>query len=76
MPALGSPSHFLLQPELVERLIVVDISPVESTSSSNFPNYVAAMKAIDLPNGASLSSARKLASEKLSSVVQVMHPRS
>ncbi|XP_047635825.1 protein ABHD11 [Phacochoerus africanus] len=65
----------LQRPELVERLIAVDISPVESTSSSNFPNYIAAMKAIDLPNEASLSSARKLASEKLSSVIQSISVR-
>ncbi|XP_057605195.1 protein ABHD11 isoform X4 [Hippopotamus amphibius kiboko] len=60
----------LQRPELVERLIAVDISPVESTSSSNFPRYVAAMRAVDIPEEASLSSARKLADEKLSSVIQ------
>ncbi|XP_054946762.1 sn-1-specific diacylglycerol lipase ABHD11 isoform X3 [Physeter macrocephalus] len=60
----------LQRPELVERLIAVDISPVESSSSLNFPNYVAAMRAIDIPDEASLSSARKLADEKLSCVIQ------
>ncbi|XP_040116962.1 protein ABHD11 isoform X3 [Oryx dammah] len=58
------------RPELVERLIAVDISPVETTSSSNFPNYVAAMRAVDMANEASLSSARKLADERLRSVIQ------
>ena len=57
----------------MERLIAVDISPVETTSSSNFPNYVAAMRAVDMANEASLSSARKLADERLRSVIQVMH---
>nr|XP_031288591.1 protein ABHD11 isoform X3 [Camelus dromedarius] len=58
------------KPELVDRLIVVDISPLESTSSSNFPNYIAALRAMDIPDEASLSRARKLANEKLSSVIQ------
>ncbi|XP_044791608.1 protein ABHD11 isoform X2 [Bubalus bubalis] len=58
------------RPELVERLIAVDISPVETTSSSNFPNYIAAMRAVDMANEASLSGARKLADERLRSVIQ------
>ncbi|XP_061257879.1 protein ABHD11 isoform X2 [Bos javanicus] len=58
------------RPELVERLIAVDISQVETTSSSNFPNYVAAMRAVDMANEASLSGARKLADERLRSVIQ------
>ncbi|KAF4015820.1 hypothetical protein G4228_007020, partial [Cervus hanglu yarkandensis] len=60
----------LQRPELVERLIAVDISPVETTSSSNFPNYVTAMRAVDMANEASLSGARKLADERLRSVIQ------
>lgn len=55
-------------------MIAVDISPVESPSSLNFPNYVAAMRAVDIPDEASLSSARKLVDEKLSCVIQVIHP--
>lgn len=51
----------------------MDISPVETTSSSNFPNYVTAMRAVDMTNEASLSGARKLADERLRSVIQVMH---
>ncbi|XP_070219198.1 sn-1-specific diacylglycerol lipase ABHD11 isoform X1 [Bos mutus] len=58
------------RPELVERLIAVDISQVETTSSSNFPNYIAAMRAVDMANEASLSGARKLADERLRSVIQ------
>ncbi|XP_029075218.1 protein ABHD11 isoform X2 [Monodon monoceros] len=63
------------RPELVERLIAVDISPVESPSSLNFPNYVAAMRAIDIPDESSLSSARKLVDEKLSCVIQSISMR-
>lgn len=69
-PKSGSPT----QPELVERLIAVDISPVETTSSSDFPSYMAAMRAVDIPDEVSRSSARKLADEQLSTVIQVTHP--
>ncbi|XP_065780892.1 sn-1-specific diacylglycerol lipase ABHD11 isoform X2 [Muntiacus reevesi] len=58
------------RPELVERLIAVDISPVETTSSSNFPSYITAMRAVDMANEVSLSGARKLADERLRSVIQ------
>ncbi|XP_059753499.1 protein ABHD11 isoform X1 [Balaenoptera ricei] len=65
----------LQRPELVERLIAVDISPVESPSSLNFPNYIAAIRAIDIPDEASLSSARKRVDEKLSCVIQSISMR-
>ncbi|XP_008016525.2 sn-1-specific diacylglycerol lipase ABHD11 isoform X1 [Chlorocebus sabaeus] len=64
----------LQRPELVERLIAVDISPVEGTGSSHFPAYVAAMRTVNIPDGLPRSRARKLADEQLSSVVQVIHP--
>lgn len=73
-PKAGPQSSSLPQPELVERLIAVDISPVETTSSSDFPTYMAAMRAISIPDKVSRSCARKLADEQLSPVVQVMHP--
>ncbi|XP_045245626.1 sn-1-specific diacylglycerol lipase ABHD11 isoform X2 [Macaca fascicularis] len=60
----------LQRPELVERLIAVDISPVEGTGSSHFPAYVAAMRTVNIPDGLPRSHARKLADEQLSSVVQ------
>ncbi|XP_058424965.1 protein ABHD11 isoform X6 [Diceros bicornis minor] len=63
------------RPELVERLIAVDISPVETTSSSDFPTYMAAMRAIDIPDEVSRSCARKLADEQLSTVIQDMAVR-
>ncbi len=40
----------LQQPELVDRLIVVDIAPVDYVRDS-FPTYVAAMRAVDLAAG-------------------------
>ncbi|KAL2766130.1 protein ABHD11 isoform 2 [Daubentonia madagascariensis] len=71
--SMGGKTAMLLalqRPELVERLIAIDISPVETTSSSNFEAYVAAMRAIDIPDEVPRSRARKLADEQLSSVVQ------
>ncbi|XP_076997062.1 sn-1-specific diacylglycerol lipase ABHD11 [Tamandua tetradactyla] len=71
--SMGGKTAMLLalqRPELVERLIAVDISPVETTSVSDFPTYVAAMRAIDIPAEVPRSCARKLADEQLSPVVK------
>ena len=38
----------LRHPELVERLCVVDVSPVDYESASEFTGYIAAMQALDL----------------------------
>ncbi|XP_063502479.1 sn-1-specific diacylglycerol lipase ABHD11 isoform X5 [Symphalangus syndactylus] len=73
--SMGGKTAMLLalqRPELVERLIAVDISPVESTGVSHFATYVAAMRAINIPDELPRSHARKLADEQLSSVVQDM----
>ncbi|XP_066238483.1 sn-1-specific diacylglycerol lipase ABHD11 isoform X1 [Saccopteryx leptura] len=68
-------SSSLPQPELVERLVAVDISPVETTSVSNFPAYMAAMRAINIPDEVPRSCARKLADKQLSSLIQDMAVR-
>ncbi|KAM6155851.1 sn-1-specific diacylglycerol lipase ABHD11 [Rhynchocyon petersi] len=71
--SMGGKTAMLLalqRPDLVERLIAVDISPVETTSVSDFPSYMAAMRAVDIPSGVPRSQARKLADEQLSRVVQ------
>ncbi|XP_012791009.1 protein ABHD11 [Sorex araneus] len=71
--SMGGKTAMLLalqRPELVDRLISVDISPAETTAVSDFPAYMAAMKAIRIPDGLPRSSARKLADEQLSSVIQ------
>ncbi|XP_047570394.1 protein ABHD11 isoform X1 [Lutra lutra] len=76
--SMGGKTAMLLalqRPELVERLIAVDISPVETTPSSNFPSYMAAMRAVDIPDGVPRSSARKLADEQLSTVIQDLAER-
>lgn len=57
---------FSLQPELVERLIVVDISPVSLPGSLDyFRGILTEMQGVSLPATASLSEGRKQAREKL-----------
>ncbi|XP_066238484.1 sn-1-specific diacylglycerol lipase ABHD11 isoform X2 [Saccopteryx leptura] len=76
--SMGGKTAMLLalqRPELVERLVAVDISPVETTSVSNFPAYMAAMRAINIPDEVPRSCARKLADKQLSSLIQDMAVR-
>ncbi|XP_035415019.1 protein ABHD11 [Cygnus atratus] len=63
----------LRRPDLVERLISVDISPVSTTLVSEFSAYISAMKSVSIPAGLSRSAARQLADSQLSPVVQ--HPQ-
>ncbi|XP_019477483.2 protein ABHD11 [Meleagris gallopavo] len=60
----------LQRPDLVERLISVDISPTSTTLISEFPAYISAMKSVNIPAGLTRSAARQLADSQLSSVVQ------
>ncbi|KAM4820614.1 sn-1-specific diacylglycerol lipase ABHD11 [Thomomys bottae] len=60
----------LQRPDLVERLMAVDISPTATTSVSHFADYVAAMKAIAIPQKVSRSHARKLVDEQLRPMVE------
>lgn len=62
------------QPDLVERLISVDISPISTTPVSEFSAYVSAMKSVKIPDGLSRSAARQLADDQLRPVVQVGNP--
>uniref|UniRef100_U3J2B0 Abhydrolase domain containing 11 n=1 Tax=Anas platyrhynchos platyrhynchos TaxID=8840 RepID=U3J2B0_ANAPP len=61
------------EPDLVERLISVDISPVSTTLVSEFSAYISAMKSVNIPAGLSRSAARQLADSQLSPAVQ--HPQ-
>lgn len=62
------------QPDLVERLISVDISPVTTAPVSEFSAYISAMKSVKIPDGLSRSAARQLADNQLQPVVQVGNP--
>ncbi|KAM9370546.1 sn-1-specific diacylglycerol lipase ABHD11 isoform 2-T2 [Phaethornis superciliosus] len=63
----------LRQPDLVERLISVDISPAITTPVSEFSAYISAMKSVKIPDGLSRSAARQVADDQLKPVVQ--HPQ-
>lgn len=57
---------FSLQPELVDRLIVVDISPVSTPGSLGYMRSILKeMQGISLPASLSLSEGRRQAREKL-----------
>lgn len=61
----------LLYPQLVERLIVADISPVSpiGTSRTDIPLFLRAMKSIELANNLTIHQGRKVADERLSEII-------
>lgn len=64
--------YFALQhPHLVERLIVVDISPVSplGTSRTDIPLFLKAMKSIQIPNKFTIHQGRKVADERLLEII-------
>ena len=66
-------SDSVSQPDVVERLVVVDISPVGTTPGSHIGAFIAAMKAVEIPEKVPHSQARKLADKQLSSGVKGPH---
>lgn len=66
-------SDSVSQPDVVERLVAVDISPVGTTPGSYLGHFIAAMKAVEIPEKVPHSQARKLADKQLSSIVKVIH---
>ncbi|CAO2629911.1 Protein ABHD11 [Lemmus lemmus] len=73
LPNMGGKTAMLLalqRPDVVERLVAVDISPVGTTPGSYLGSYIAAMKAADIPEKVPHSQARKLVDEQLSSTVK------
>ncbi|XP_047098779.1 protein ABHD11-like isoform X1 [Schistocerca piceifrons] len=62
----------LTHPELVEKLVVVDVSPRRvSPSFTTVKKYLEAMQQIEFGKSMSLSAARKLIEQKLSPIVKV-----
>ncbi|XP_050181949.1 protein ABHD11 isoform X1 [Myiozetetes cayanensis] len=61
----------LQRPDLVERLIAVDIGPGSTAPVSEFSGYISAMKAVKVPAGLSRSAARQLADDQLQPVVKL-----
>ncbi|XP_048413472.1 protein ABHD11 [Stegostoma tigrinum] len=60
----------LLKPELVEKLIVVDVTPRQTTSHTPFLKYIAAMRAITVVNDLPRSAARKQAEQQLQPYIE------
>ncbi|KAL4608415.1 protein ABHD11 isoform X1 [Arapaima gigas] len=60
----------LLQPDLVERLVVVDISPVQTTTRTNFHAYIQAMRGVKIASDIPRSTARRLAEDQLRDLVK------
>ncbi|XP_053662846.1 protein ABHD11-like [Anopheles marshallii] len=61
----------LKYPELVEKAVIVDISPSPGlgTSNTNIPLFLQSMKMIQISSNATIHQARKIADEQLSQVV-------
>ncbi|XP_005080407.1 protein ABHD11 [Mesocricetus auratus] len=71
--SMGGKTAMLLalqRPDVVERLVAVDISPIGTTPGSYLGSYMAAMKAVDIPERMPHSQARKLVDEQLSPTVK------
>ena len=65
--------HFALRhPQLVEKMIVVDISPVSPIGSNrtDIPLFLKAMRSIKLPNTLTIHQARKVADDHLSEIIE------
>ncbi|RLV97893.1 hypothetical protein DV515_00011265 [Chloebia gouldiae] len=61
----------LQRPDLVERLISVDIGPGSTAPVSEFSAYISAMKEVKVPAGLSRSAARQLADDQLQPMVKL-----
>ncbi|XP_074121669.1 sn-1-specific diacylglycerol lipase ABHD11-like [Sminthopsis crassicaudata] len=60
----------LRKPELVERLIPLDISPTMTTAFPEALNYIEIMKSLKIPKELSFSKAQQLANEQLSQSIE------
>ncbi|XP_044312120.1 protein ABHD11 isoform X2 [Varanus komodoensis] len=60
----------LTWPELVERLVCVDIGPSRTAGITRFHSFIAALRAVDIPSGIPRSTARRLAEEQLQPAIQ------
>ncbi|XP_051734681.1 protein ABHD11 [Ctenopharyngodon idella] len=60
----------LSQPNLVEGLVVVDISPSQTSARTNFHAYIQAMKEVKIASNIPRSTARRLAEDQLRKIVK------
>jgi len=54
--------------------VVVDISPAQTTTRTNFRYYIQAMKAVQISSDIPRSTARRMAEDQLRSLVKVRTP--
>lgn len=60
----------LLQPELVEKAIIVDISPVTTSPAlKNMKEIFAAMRRVKIDNGLSAAQGRAVAAEQIEDLI-------
>lgn len=61
----------LLYPHLVEKLVVVDISPIGKigTTQSNIPLFIHAMRSTQIPSEYTMHQGRNVAHEKLMKII-------
>ncbi|XP_022106071.1 protein ABHD11-like [Acanthaster planci] len=62
----------LSEPQLIDKLVVVDVSPVRTEGVYQFPEFISAMKAVQFDQSVSLSQNRKHAGQQLQSVITDM----
>ncbi len=55
----------------MERLVVVDISPAQTTTRTNFRYYIQAMQEVKISSDIPRSTARRMAEDQLRSLVKV-----
>uniref|UniRef100_A0A3Q4BE15 sn-1-specific diacylglycerol lipase ABHD11 n=1 Tax=Mola mola TaxID=94237 RepID=A0A3Q4BE15_MOLML len=60
----------LTQPALVERLVVVDISPSQTSTFTSFRHYIQAMQEVKISSDIPRSTARRMAEDQLRSLVE------
>ncbi|XP_053703654.1 protein ABHD11 [Synchiropus splendidus] len=60
----------LTQPDLVERLVVVDISPAQTSTRTNFRCYIQAMQDVKISTDLPRSTARRMAEDQLRGLVK------
>ncbi|XP_061755171.1 protein ABHD11 isoform X1 [Nerophis ophidion] len=60
----------LTQPSVVERLVVVDISPSQSSTRTNFHSYIRAMQDMKISTDLPRSTARRMAEDQLRRTVK------
>lgn len=55
----------------MEKLVVVDISPAQTTTRTNFRYYIQAMQEVKISSDIPRSTARRMAEDQLRSLVKV-----